>query len=255
MMTKGPICIQDTNLSCAWARAFLEATQPTVQEISPLVVTITGFVDDKPTEDSAIRKVLDNALAKNRKQLCDTVANTIFPRSFWNPNQERAQLFERYRDVLPRLKWLSSLNRYGTYFERLIAFGPDKINQLDHIISTYHRGNHRRSALQASIFDPVADHTHQRRRGFPCMQHVTFAPDGQQGLAVTGFYAIQHLFERAYGNYLGLCYLGHFIAHELGLTLTKMTCIAGVARIGINKGDIKECLQKLEEITKGPLKC
>lgn len=81
------------------------------------------------------------------------------------------------------------------------------------------------------------------------MQHVTFAPCGNNGLAVTGFYATQHLFERAYGNYLGLCNLGHFIAYELGLQLTQMTCVAGVAKIGdVNKINIKELVQKLEEI-------
>src|SRR5437764_4422579 len=47
-MTKRPLCIQDTNLSQAWAQAFLEAVKPGVKEILPLVVTVTGFVDSKP---------------------------------------------------------------------------------------------------------------------------------------------------------------------------------------------------------------
>jgi len=140
-------------------------------------------------------------------------------------------------------------NRYGLYFERLVAFGPQKINQLDHIIQTYRGGNHRRSALQASIFDPSVDHTNQRQRGFPCMQHVIFAPYGDHELAITGFYATQHLFERAYGNYLGLCNLGRFVAHELDLHLTQMTCVAGVAKIGnVNKGDLRDLWRKLEDI-------
>ena len=236
MMTKGPLCIQDANLSNAWVKAFLEVTKPGIGEIMPLVVTVTGFVDNNPTEISSIRQVLDDALKKNHKFSCETVANTTFPSSLWNPDQPREILFGRYRSILPRLKKLASHNRYGLYFERLVSFGSNEINQLDHIISTYQSGNHRRSALQASVFDPAVDHTNQRQRGFPCMQHVTFAPYGDHELAVTGFYATQHLFERAYGNYLGLCKLGHFIAHELGLKLTKMTCIAGVAKIGnVNK--------------------
>ena len=34
---------------------------------------------------------------------------------------------------------------------------------------------------------------------------------------MTGFYATQYVVERAYGNYLGLCRLGEFMAHEMGL--------------------------------------
>lgn len=246
-MNKGPLCIQDTNLSRAWVRSFLEVMQPGVEEIAPLVVTVTGIVDNQPAVSTFTKQILDDELVKKGYYSCDTVARTIFPNSLWNPDMERGKLFDRYIYVLPELRQSASHNKYGLYFERLIAFGPDKINQLDHIIRTYQSGNHRRSALQASIFDPSIDHTNQRQRGFPCMQHVTFAPCSNNGLAVTAFYAIQHLFERAYGNYLGLCNLGRFMAHELGLQLTQMTCIAGVAKIGnVPKRDIKELAQQLE---------
>ncbi len=249
-MVKEMCCIQDTNLSNAWAWAFLESIKHSDGEISPLVVTITGFADSRPAEDTSVRQALDNALAEKNQYSCDTVASTIFPQSLWNPEQGREHLFERYIQILPQLKKLATHNKYGLYFERLIAFGPDNINQLDHIIKTYQGGNHRRSALQAAIFDPAVDHTNQRRRGFPCMQQVTFAPQNNYGLSITGFYAVQHLFDRAYGNYLGLCNLGRFIAHELGLQLTQMTCIAGVAKIGgVNKKEIKGLVEKLEKLT------
>ena len=45
------------------------------------------------------------------------------------------------------------------------------------------------------------------------------------GLAVTGFYPTQYMFERAYGNYLGLCRLGNFMAHEMELRLSQVVCI------------------------------
>lgn len=250
-MNKGPVYIQDTNLSCAWTKAFLEIMEPGVGEILPLVVTVTELINGEPTETKAIRQVLDDALIKNSKFPCDSVANTIFPLSLWNPEKGDTQLFERYKTLLPRLKKAEPDNKYGLYFARLIDFGPEgeKVNQLEHIIRTYKGGNHRRSALQASVFDPAIDHTHQRRRGFPCMQQVAFAPHGNHGLAVTGFYATQHLFERAYGNYLGLCNLGRFIAHELELQLTQMTCIASVAKLGdVNKRDVQDLLHNLKLI-------
>ena len=248
-MTSSQLCIQDNDLSRAWAQTFLEAMKPGRGEILPLVVTVTGFADGRPAETPAIRCALDDALVKMGKFSCETVASTIFPQSFWNPGESRDRLFERYGHILPRLRKMETRNRYGLYFERLVAFGSQKINQLDHIIQTYQGGNHRRSALQASIFDPSSDHTNQRQRGFPCMQHVIFAPYGDHELAITGFYPTQHLFERAYGNYLGLCNLGRFVAHELGLHLTQMTCVAGVAKIGnVNKGKLRDLLQQLEDI-------
>lgn len=129
----------------------------------------------------------------------------------------------------------------GLYFERLIDFGPNKVNQLRHVIETYKGGNHRRSALQAAIFDPNEDHTNQRQRGFPCLHQVAFTPIESGGLCVTGFYAMQLIFERAYGNYLGLCRLGNFVAHELGMHLERMVCIAAVGKYAqVAKSDLRE---------------
>ena len=248
-MSNDPLFIQETSLSRAWVRAFTEVMKPGVGEILPLVVSVTGFTDNQPAENYLIRQALDNALEDSRMFPCDTVANTIFPVSLWNPIKGYKDLFDRYQRLLPQIKKMEPNNRYGVYFERLIAFGPTKINQLEHIISTYRSGNHRRSALQASIFDPSSDHTNQRQRGFPCMQQITFIPYNENELAITGFFATQYLFDRAYGNYLGLCNLGRFIAHELGLQFTKMTCVAGVAKIGnVKKRDIKDLLRSIESI-------
>lgn len=249
MMTKGLLTIQETNLSHAWAKAFLAAASPGGGEIMPVVVTVTGFSDNQPVETPSIRQMLDQALLNNKRFLCETVASTIFPQSMWNPSAGRELLFQRYQDLLPGLKKLEPSNKYGLYFERLIAFGHDKVNQLDHIIQTYQGGNHRRSALQASVFDPIVDHTNQPRRGFPCLQQVVFTPCGKREMTVTAFYAVQYLFEKAYGNYLGLCNLGHFMAHEMGLRLTQLTCIAGVAKLGnVIKREIQELCQELKAL-------
>jgi hypothetical protein len=246
MMNKGPLSIVDTNLSYAWARAFQEVVQPGASEINLLTVVVKDFVDEPP-ELLSIRNRLDEAIRRHRKFDCHTVANTIFPLSLWNPRQERQQLYNRYLRILPDLRQADHQNQYGLYFERLIAFDEkQRFNQLEHIISTYRQGNHRRSALHAMVFNPLTDHTHQRQRGFPCLQHVNFLPDKGE-LEVVGFYTTQHLFERAYGNYLGLCRLGRFMAHEMGLRLTKMTCIATVAQLG--RASRRDLDQFIREIT------
>jgi hypothetical protein len=243
-----------TNISAAWAEAFFALMEPGCTEITPLVVTVDAGATGQPEEDLEIRKALDAALAANAS--CHTVANTIFPNSLWNPARERTLLYERYKShAWPRIKKCHANNR-GTYFRRMIAFGDGEFNQLEHVLSTWRKGNHRHSALQLSIFDPAHDHTDCRQMGFPCLHQVCFTPigpNGSDGLAVTGFYATQYIFEKAYGNYLGLVRLGQFAAHEMKLRFARMTCIAASGRLGINKSEVEPLLDKLRGILKTSL--
>ena len=188
--------------------------------------------------------LLDTTLASYGTS-CLTVANTIFPKSLWNPSRERALLYERYiKHAWPRVKKCRANNR-SALLTWLVAFenGENPVNQLEHVIATWQKGNHRHSALQLSIFDPRRDHTDCRQMGFPCLHQVCFTPlgtNGSAGLAVTGFYATQHIFEKAYGNYLDSVGLGYFVAHETKLRLVRMTCIAASARLGnVDKSEIE----------------
>jgi len=63
------------------------------------------------------------------------------------------------------------------------------------------------------------------------MQQVAFIPEGTNGLRISALYPMQYLWARAYGNYLGLMRLGQFMAAEMGLELTGLTCIALVAKV------------------------
>lgn len=246
-----PLSIEEDNLSVAWARAFIRVVD--AGEIAPLTVVIRGFADGKTMEVAPIRQLLDDALGAEAKALsCHEVANTIFPQSLWNPRASRQQLYERYLRIMPRVL-RHRRNKYGVYFQRLIAFGHSAacgggVNQLEHIIRIWQGGNRRRTALQAGIFDPRKDHTNQRQRGFPCLQQVAFAPQGADGLTVTGYYATQHIFERAYGNYLGLCRLGRFMAQEMQRQLTQVTCVASPAKRDKSKSSMQELARAIEKI-------
>lgn len=230
-----PPLIEETNLSRAWARAFLHIINNPGKEISPLLITLTGFNNGVPDENQAIRDALDDSLIANSKQKVQTVANTIFPASYWRvAKHNRHKFFDIYLKNIPRIKALAhSKNRRGIYFERLIAFGscPENGNQLEYIISQYNsRPGVRRSMFQASVFDPARDHVSSAQLPFPCLQHLSFVPQGNS-LTVNAFYATQQIYEKAYGNYLGLCRLGDFMAHEMGLTLGRMNCFVGVAKL------------------------
>jgi len=260
--------IEETNLSHAWSRAFLHVIENSGKEISPLLITLTGFNNGIPNEDPAIRYALDNCLKINNEQSVNTVANTIFPASYWR-SKNRNKLFDTYLKNLPRIKALApNKNHRGLYFERLIAFGSESnpINQLEHIISMYksrpgvrrsmfqasifdpaqdHNSTAQLASFKASIFDPAQDHISTAQLAFPCLQHVSFVPQ-KNSLIMNAFYATQQLFNKAYGNYLGLCRLGNFMANEMGLGFEQMNCFVGVAKMD----NIPKKSPTLEELKK-----
>lgn len=240
--------ISELNLSVAWLRAFQSVTRRGVEALAPLVVTVLGFDDHgAPEQVPEVEALIDEALLEQHESKltrrpqramlplsCHTAANTIFPESLWNPDRPRQELYSRYHAVRKTLR-KDPRNRRGIYFERLIDYAgaPEEGNQLEHLIRLHDRGVKRISAYQASISRPGEDLTGMPLQGFPCLQQVALHPNrGDGSLALTAFYGTQYIFERAYGNYLGLCRLGAFLAHEMGLRLTRMTCIAGHAPRG-----------------------
>jgi hypothetical protein len=221
----------------AWLRAVDAARRLHKREVSPLTVAF-DVGEPAPThlQCPGLRARLDEALVAGGNATVETVANTLFPKSLWNPSKPREHLFQRYQKILPTLRHVG--NPRGLYFERMISYpgtrGTVGKNQLDHIAQTFVSGNHRRSALQAAIFYPPADLNHSRQLGFPCLHQVAFTHSHARGtLTVTAFYAMQYLFERAYGNYLGLMRLGQFMSHEMNLKLERVICIAAVAKLEV----------------------
>jgi hypothetical protein len=233
--------VESASLSDAWIGAMRLLIDH--REVVPLIVSTTGFENDLPVEDLRIREAIDRELLRGGQQSCHTVANTIFPDSLWNPSHPRSELFERYKRIFPKLVHANGQNRFGTYFQRLTSGGPTaNENQLDFALETFSgRSGVRRSTLQLAVFDPARDHSAAARRGFPCLQHVTFSPSSE-GLSINGFYAMQYMMERAYGNYLGLCRLGRFVAHELERPLVRMTCYTGIAVRDINVRELHHLL-------------
>ena len=103
--------IEERNLSVAWARAVQLTAKRGRNEIAPLVVAVTGFDQvGNFEEEPRIRAEIDALLANEGMQPVDTVANTIFPNSLWNPAAVRRVLFERYRRIVPRLRKASHKN-------------------------------------------------------------------------------------------------------------------------------------------------
>lgn len=239
-----PILIEENNLSLAWLKIFDKITNSSGNEISPLVLTLTGF-----EESLQVKNMLNAHLQNNKHNSIETVSETIFPNSLYNYcEHNREELYKTYQKSLLRIKKIDSANRRGTYFERLIAFDKEnKINQLEIIIKALKDKRTRRSKLQASIFDPKEDHLNDAYQKFPCLQHITFFKSETGGLILNSFYAIQYLYQKAYGNWLGLINLGRFVAEECEMDFERFNCFVGVEQMEpkISKGEAKELLKKM----------
>jgi hypothetical protein len=238
--------IDSNSISDVWSKAVVLATNRPGHEVMDLNVTVTGLDRGGPDENADMRSLLDDMLSTAGMASVETVANTIFPNSFWNPRKPKEELFTRYMKAFPKIR-RHPANRRGTYFERMINYpteNAEKFNQLKQVFETYLAGNHRRSALQASVIVPWRDLNNARQQGFPCMQQVAFIPTtATKTLKIVGFYPHQYLFQRAYGNYLGLIRLGRFAAHEMHLTLSAMTCVSTIADLEVSAQAIAPVLE------------
>ncbi|MFC7298967.1 thymidylate synthase [Herminiimonas aquatilis] len=234
--TIGPLLVNETNLSRAWAKIFLHILDHSGHEITPLVLSLTGFDNDgAPKQEENLYAALDKLLSSKKQRTIEDVAYTIFPQRMWKiANGDRAKLFALYRDAFPRYQAMNPKgNNRGLYFERLISYGRGRCegNQLEWIISQFNsRPGVRRSMFQASVFDPERDHIPDAQLQFPCLQQISFEPT-PEGLVINAFYATQQVLVKAYGNYLGIAQLGAFIAHEMKTKLVRMNVTVGIAKV------------------------
>lgn len=232
-------------VSEAWAKALVQILDGPGTERLPCVFVIAA--SHGMVEIPAIRAIVDSYLEERNLTSVKDVAWTIFPYSLrqYYP-KDRHAFFDAYRRHLPRYVAANrQLNGRGLYFSRLVGFDldpntgkrsggnvPCQGNQLEFILSQRERrGGVRQSMFQASIFDPARDHSPQAQLGFPCLQHVTFAPSNG-ALHVNAFYATQQLVRKGYGNFLGLFHLGAFMAAEMGLRMGQLVVNVGVEKLG-----------------------
>lgn len=237
-----PMLIEGHSISQAYSRLLLRILDHPGTEVAPLVLTVDEFpADYSIPEDIAVRAALDALFVKKGKTNVEDVAFTIFPERLWTMAQgDRGKLFQFYRWSFPFYKARDTANSRGLYFERLTMYdgAPCEGNQLEWILKEWtSRGGVRDTMAQATTFDPARDHTASAQLKFPCLQHVSFVPTAT-GLVVNAFYATQQIFDKAYGNYLGLAQLGAFMAHEMKLPLARLNVNVGVAKFErINKTD------------------
>lgn len=267
MRTLAPTMICEDNLSIAWGRALLHVlAEP--HDAAPLAVSIS-LATGEPEEVQSIRQAVDAALLREKKVSVPENAAMIFPSRTWKRCERlgRDAFYSEYLEqVLPRIKARMGASFHGTYFERMIryiGFAKDKrreVNQLKHIIELWEKAKAknrrpRSSALQVACFDPARDHNFAPVWGFPCLQQVSFAYDKAGGdVAVSAYYPCQYIFDRGYGNYLGLCDLGRFMAEAIGTRCMRVNCHVAAPLLGdVTKAamrDVRRCVEDcMHELT------
>lgn len=206
---------------------------------------------------SPIQELVDKELCKRGKPSTRESALTIFPNELWlRRKQMTCDEFSRFcvDRFLPRMKARNSKNRFGTYFERIMDYNCDQTSkgQLSLLVDEMKNGRKRprESMLQLAIYDPRRDLSRMPRRGFPCLQQISLSYGSGREFCVNATYPVQYIFDRAYGNYLGLCHLGEFIAEQTGWDFKKLCVFVISPRLGeIGKTELRLLLETCDALT------
>jgi hypothetical protein len=233
--------VRGAHISEAWFRAYEALTQSSGHELMNLTVT----VDNPGLEVPAVRQRIDRAVAElsaagragftRQPKSVHTVANTIFPISLYRAGRLDA-FYSAVRTGQSRragsvTSWGSNS---GTYIGRLVQFPTydrGELNQLQRIIEVLNAGVRYRDRYELTLVCDPADGDpamsgqisasastfvagyDNAARGGQCLSHISLnVTDGR--LAMTALYRHQTFVERAYGNFLGLARLQHFLVSE-----------------------------------------
>lgn len=244
--------VAERSISAAWVAGLTKLV-----ESGGEAVNLTVAISNPATEIDDVRAVLDEFIgerrARNRKAVekISTVANTLFPQSWYRESLGDAAadhlyaLEEETRHVSHR-----TANR-GTYFERLVAWpdpGNGRVNQLQRAIDRLRlarrRGDERGNQYEIGVTGPMDDcfaapilipgHDNSTR-GFPCLSHISFSLH-RSSVHLTALYRSHDYVSRAYGNYIGLGRILAFVANESGCSMGEVTCVSSSATSEFSRG-------------------
>jgi thymidylate synthase len=161
------------------------------------------------------------------------VANTIFPARMLAHSSNRADFYSRYLRANERRR-SAHPGSWGTYFERLIAFGESETNQLELAIASMARwSKNHKAAITLHVSSPETDGI--RTRGGPCLQYIQVLCPTKSSLDLVAVYRSQDYFNKTLGNLVGLGLLQKFIASETHRAVGQLTCHSVHAFIGASK--------------------
>jgi len=164
------------------------------------------------------------SIAANHDCIRDVV-NTIFPYRTQTRFATRSGFYAHYLEAHDKARhFVRNRGAWGTYFERLIAFGSDPaVNQLELVISKLAGWNRRATAaLVLHPSSPTLDSP--RTRGGPCWHfgELVWHPGDIIDLVVV--YRNHDYFNKTLGNFIALGQLLKFICDAAGKTPGALIC-------------------------------
>jgi hypothetical protein len=210
-----------TGINCleAWREAIRKITAEK-QARHNLIVEIT----DPCQLNIAWLKDFNPRSVGKTHDLINDVINTIFPMRMAAHAANRTALYNAYMKLYRKGKRLPrNRSSWGTYFQRLVAFGDEgPKNQLEEIISKLKTWPRTEAALTLHLSAPNVDRL--RRIGGPCWHfgEVIWHANGTLDLVVV--YRNHDYFNKALGNFIGLGQLLNFICQQSGKTPGKLIC-------------------------------
>jgi thymidylate synthase len=248
-----PIVICENSFQLVWAQAII-ALKTNHWDAWNIVVQI----DHPELFNKKINNLLEEFVKKHKTEENKLispkhVAHTIFPQRFFTKGISKDKLYEKYWRFFKRPR-KEPRHGWGTYFVRMISYPtPDgDIDQLGGIIKNI---NDRPKNYGASytIVIPCPHQDLNRIMGGPCLNYITIQTENASGLKdikiinMLAVYRNHDFTKRAYGNYLGLCHLLKYIAHETNSQIGTLTCVSSHAFL-------QECKQPLLEIANAILR-
>lgn len=225
-----PITVVADTYSEAWAMA-IRVLKDYSWDVFNLVVTIKN---PEIRDDTAFEQLTGFAKDSNLI-LPKQVAYTVFPeRSYRNPRvRNREQLYRHYNRFYARSRHMKHSN-WGTYFKRMISYNtPDgDVDQLGRIINHI---NSRRTIQKSSeyIIIPQPASDGNRKMGDPCLNYIAVqqerGAEGNRQISFLAVYRNHDFYERAFGNYHGLCNLLKYICEQTGSVPGFITCVSSHA--------------------------
>jgi thymidylate synthase len=204
----------------AWRNGVTQLIEAPHRELCNLLTTIenpTHFDPDWLTLHSPRR------YGRSHDDIRDVI-DTIFPVSLFERFGDRQALRAEYLRRHERaMKWRRNRGRWGTYFERLVRFPPQNIDQLDVAINKLKSWPQRNTTgLVFHLSAPTIDAP--RTRGGPCWHFGELLWQRNDVLDLVVIYRNHDFFNKALGNFIGLGQLLQFICNESGKTPGKLIC-------------------------------
>lgn len=171
------------------------------------------------------------------------VANTLFPQKIFERTTTRADFYSSYLRVHDRAhRWQRGRHAWGTYFERLVRFPPDGVNQLERAITKLNTWPRRNTTgLVFHLSSPSVDAP--RTRGGPCWHFAEILWNADDTLDLVVVYRNHDFFNKVLGNFAGLGRLLHFICAATNKRPGVLVCHSVHAYFDCSKQQLSSLIQ------------